>query len=263
MKGMITMLDNLKLPNETIDKCYDDLLHPAASETGKLLARIPQVINAALAPLDCWIAERQYHVDRTKKLLEENLKNADPEKIVPPEPYVAIPAIQAISYAMDSDELRTLYANLLAKSIYLDTKDSVHPAFTEIIKNLSPVDCRVFDSIMKTNYQEIAYYEMRVGTIGETSYHVAFQYITPFTFDSLHSIASSIDNLSRCNLINPEDFTFVDDSYYLKIRETQPFKDIVSYYSNNPNNQELRPYKKSIKSTELGKRFYNICCMPL
>ena len=112
------MLDNLKLPNETIDKCYDDLLHPAASETGKLLARIPQVINAALAPLDCWIAERQYHVDRTKKLLEENLKNADPEKIVPPEPYVAIPAIQAISYAMDSDELRTLYANLLAKSIY-------------------------------------------------------------------------------------------------------------------------------------------------
>ena len=121
----------------------------------ELLARIPQVINAALAPLDCWIAERQYHVDRTKQLLEENLKNADPEKIVPPEPYVAIPAIQAISYAMDSDELRTLYANLLAKSIYLDTKDSVHPAFTEIIKNLSPVDCRVFDSIMKLTIKKL------------------------------------------------------------------------------------------------------------
>ena len=263
MKGMIFMFDNLELPNETIDKMYDDAVHPAASEAGKFAGRIPRLINAALAPLDCWILEREHHIEKTKQLLEENLKNKNPEKIVTPEPYVAVPAIQAISYAMNSDELRTLYANLLAKSIYLDTKDSVHPAFTEIIKNLSPVDCSVFNSIMKTNYQEIACYEMRVGTIGNTSYHVAFQYITPFTFDSLYSIASSIDNLSRCNLINPSDFRFDDDSYYLKIRETQPFKDIVSLYSNNPNNQELRPCKKSIKSTNLGRRFYNICCIPL
>ena len=52
---------------------------------------------------------------------------SNPEKIVEPEPYVAVPAIQAISYAMNSDELRNLYANLLAKSMIKDTKDTVHP----------------------------------------------------------------------------------------------------------------------------------------
>lgn len=263
MKGMITMLDKLKLPNETIDKIYDDGFHQSVAETGKVVGRIPRLINAAFAPLDCWILKREYNIEKTKQILEENLKNADPEKIVSPEPYVAVPAIQAISYAMDSDELRTLYANLLAKSIYLDTKDSVHPAFTEIIKNLSPADCRVFDSIMKRPFPEIAYYEMQVGAIGNNSYYVAFPYVTAFTFASVNSIASSIDNLSRCSLITPTDFYFDNDSYYSEIRETQPYKDIISPYRNNPDSQEIRPRKKSIKATTLGKQFYNVCSVPL
>ena len=90
------MLDNLKLPNETIDKIYDDGFHQSVAETGKIVGRIPRFINAAFASLDCWIAKREYNVEKTKQLLEENLKNADPEKIVSPEPYVAVPAIQAI-----------------------------------------------------------------------------------------------------------------------------------------------------------------------
>lgn len=94
------MLDNLQLPNETIDKIYDDAVHPAASEAGKFAGRIPRLINAALAPLDCWILEREHHIEKTKQLLEENLKNKDPEKIVPPDPYVAVPASQTNAYLM-------------------------------------------------------------------------------------------------------------------------------------------------------------------
>ena len=175
------MLDDLKIPNETKNQIYSDLLQPAVSETGKILGRIPQLINAAFLPLDCWIAERQNHLEKTKQLLAENLKDADPEKIVSPEPYVAVPAIQALSYSMNSDELRTLYANLLTKSIYIDTKDSVHPAFTEIIKNLSPLDCRVLKFIMESPYQEIGCYEFRVGAIGNSSYSIIRD--TPFFKD--------------------------------------------------------------------------------
>lgn len=51
-----------------------------------------------------------------------------------PEAYVAVPALQAISYSMNSEELRNMYANLLAKAIDIDEKDKVHPAFVELIK---------------------------------------------------------------------------------------------------------------------------------
>ena len=102
--------------------------------------RIPRAINAALSPLRQWIAQREYNVAETEKLLAKKLENIEPEKIVSPEPYVAVPALQAISYSMNSDELRELYANLLAKSMCIDTKNSVHPSFVEIIRQMSPLD---------------------------------------------------------------------------------------------------------------------------
>lgn len=263
MKGMITMPEKFDLPNETINKIYDDALHPAVSEAGKIAGRLPRLINAALAPLDCWILERENHIERTKQLLEENLKNADPEKIVPPEPYVAVPAIQAISYAMNSEELRTFYANLLAKSIYADTKDSVHPAFTEIIKNLSPLDCKVFESIMQRSNKEIACYELRVGTVESISYSVLYPYVTAITIDTPERISASIDNLSRNKLIIPKDFHYDNDDFYAEIRKTAFFKSISDIFSTHPLNRELRPYKMSIKSTDWGKAFYKICAIPL
>lgn len=106
-KGVAKALD-------TVPELYHDTLQPAAQETGKVIARIPRAINAAFSGLDRWILNKEYSIEETKKLLAQKLDNVDPEKIVEPEPYVAVPAIQAISYAMNSDELRNLYANLLA-----------------------------------------------------------------------------------------------------------------------------------------------------
>ena len=253
------MLDNLKLPNDTIDKAYDDGLQPAVSEVGKLVGRIPKAINAAFAPLDIWIAKQENNVARTKKLLEQNLENVDPDKIVPPEPYVAVPAIQAISYSANSEELRKMYANLLAKSIYADTKNSVHPAFVEIIKNLSPVDCHVFEYIMQTG--QIGCYEMRVGSVGKSTYHVSHPYITEMDFSTHDIIAASIDNLLRNKLIVHLDFHYENDAHYACIRETDTFKSIEDYYSSFPGNNELRPHKMCIKSTSFGKMFYKVCCV--
>lgn len=129
---------------ETTPELYHDALQPSAQESGKLIARIPRAINAAFAGIDKWILNKEYSVEETKRLLAAKLDKIDPEKIVEPEPYVAVPAIQAISYTMNSNELRNLYANLLAKSMITDTKETVHPSFVEIIKQMSPIDARVY-----------------------------------------------------------------------------------------------------------------------
>lgn len=255
------MLDNLKLPNDTIDKAYDDGFKPAVSEVGKLVGRIPKAINAAFAPLDIWIAKQENNVARTKQLLEQNLENVEPEKIVPPEPYVAIPAIQAISYSMDSEELRIMYANLLAKSIYSDTKELVHPAFTEIIKNLSPLDCQVFNAIMKKRIGEIACFEMRFGKKINTSYIVVYPYVTEFEFASVESICASIDNLERNSLISPKDFHYNDEKLYKNIEKTSHYQEIISKLENSSDVDKPFPYKMSIKPTNLGKMFYKVCCV--
>lgn len=69
-----------KVPN-----IYDDGLKLATKESGKVLALIPQTINAALAPLRQWIAQKEYNVAETEKLLAQKLEKVECDKIVSPE----------------------------------------------------------------------------------------------------------------------------------------------------------------------------------
>lgn len=47
--------------------------------------------------------------------------------------------MQANAYN-ESEKLREMYANLVAKSMNADFHDKVHPAYVEIIKQLSPAE---------------------------------------------------------------------------------------------------------------------------
>lgn len=54
------------------------------------MALLPQVVNAILAPLQIWIANKEYNVAETKKLLEQKLSRVGAEHIVTPDAYVAV-----------------------------------------------------------------------------------------------------------------------------------------------------------------------------
>lgn len=119
-------------------EAYADILQPTLKPTGEILSLIPRAINASLEPLHAWIAQKEYNIEETKKLLALKLTHITPDNIVSPESYIAIPALQQISYSMNNESLRDLYANLLAKAMNKETKNAVHPAFVDIIKQLSP-----------------------------------------------------------------------------------------------------------------------------
>lgn len=127
LEGADKFLDAAGKAIETVPDLYEDSLKPTVQESGKILSIIPRTINAALVPLRKWIANKEYSLAETEKLLEKKLEHVAEDKIVTPEAYVAVPAIQAISYSMDNEELRNLYANLLAKSMNVDTKSQVLP----------------------------------------------------------------------------------------------------------------------------------------
>ena len=132
---------------KTAPTLYEDSLQPTVQEVGKFVARIPRAINAAFSGLDKWILNKEYNVDETKKLLAQKLENVNPEKIVEPEPYVAVPAIQAISYSMNNEELRNLYANLLAKA--MNSGGTVYPEETRDICVKQDEANRLFGEILE------------------------------------------------------------------------------------------------------------------
>lgn len=138
------MLDvTTEVAKEIAKDAYDDVGRPVMKPTGELIGLVPRAIKAAFAPLEKWILQREYNVAETKKLLEEKLQNTPPELIESPAPHIAVPAMQYISYCMDNEELREMYANLLANSMNKVVKDGVHPGFVEIIKQLSPDEAKI------------------------------------------------------------------------------------------------------------------------
>ena len=146
---MLDDIDNKVIKKLPIEDIYNDLAKPSVKNTGELISLIPRAIRSALEPLEMWILKKEFNIEETKKLLEIKLSKINPENIVTPEPYVAVPTIQAISYVMNNNELRNMYANLLASSMNKEVKDNVHPAYVEIIKQLTPDECRILKYIYR------------------------------------------------------------------------------------------------------------------
>lgn len=206
-EGLDKLAEGVGKVIETVPNLYDDALKPTAQESGKTLALIPRAINAALVPLRQWIAEREYNLAETEKLLAKKLEHVGEDKIVTPEAYVAVPAIQAISYSMNKKELRNLYANLLAKAMNSDTKDLVHPAFIEIIKQLSPTDALILNEIKINDPLLLATLKLETyksNDFKELSCSVTYKDITAITYADYYSVLVSLDNLFRLRLIKEE-----------------------------------------------------------
>jgi hypothetical protein len=128
---------------------YEDAIQPAAKELGKALTAVAKTINIALAPIKLMVwGYDQIEVFLTNRLTEK-LKDIPEENIITPPTYLAGPAIEALRYSGHNEELRELYANLLATSMDRSSSNKAHPGYVEIIKNLTPNEARLLKIFVK------------------------------------------------------------------------------------------------------------------
>jgi hypothetical protein len=122
---------------------YQDVIQPAAKEVGVALQKVTKTIHIVLAPLYALVWGYDKISEYLDKALADKLKYVPPEQIVEPPPTVAGPTLEALRFAASEPSLRELYANLLATSMDANTAQDAHPAFVEIIKQLSPDEARI------------------------------------------------------------------------------------------------------------------------
>lgn len=203
-----------ELVSQTAGKTYNDLVHPTAQATGGIISFIPRTIRVWFNKWEKWILNGEYAIRETEKLLEEKLKHIPEDKIVEPEPYVAVPAIQQLSYSFDSEALRELYANLLASSMNIDKKDAVHPAFVDIIRQLTPSEAKLLSYIYECPYNSVLLRESglyTVNNIQEGSYDVGLEVDDVF-INSIdrHTLSICLDNLMRLRLLTFQELVSSD-----------------------------------------------------
>jgi len=122
---------------------YEDLLQPAVREVGTALGTVAKTINIALAPVSLLVWGYDKIKDYTLSALEARLSKIHSDQIITPDPAVAGPLLEALRYTGHKEELRELYANLLARSMDSETAAEAHPAFVEILKQITPDEAKI------------------------------------------------------------------------------------------------------------------------
>jgi len=242
-----------ELVAQTAGKTYDDIAHPTAHATGQIVSFVPRTIKVWLGKWEKWILNGEYAIKETELLLEEKLKRIPEEKIVEPEPYVAVPALQQLSYSFNSEELRELYANLLASSMNTDTKLDVHPAFVDIIKQLTPDEAKLLGYFSKQ--QVIPAVSVHLKATEGKGYTV-IERIRVIIPDNVlfvpQNVEVYIENLIRLKLLDiPSGIHYTTDSLYAPLEETASYT--------GPAKDHIEFERKVINITSFGKQFIKIC----
>ncbi|WP_367864388.1 Abi-alpha family protein [Pedobacter sp. WC2423] len=140
-------IDNIKsvIP---IDKIYEDALSPAMKQIGKSLESVAKTSRFLLAPFDYLAAQH----DRWERYLKKVSEKVKAEDLMEGHPQIVIPTLEGLSLTYENTLLSELFINLLANSIDKTKQDFAHPAFPNIIKQLSHDEAVILFYLKKKNY---------------------------------------------------------------------------------------------------------------
>ncbi len=246
---------------------YQDVVQPAAQELGKALQTVSKTVHVALAPVSALVWGYDQIKEFVSTKVADRLRNVPPENIVTPKPNVAGPALESLRYTGHESSLSDLYANLLAASMDKATADGAHPAFVEIIKQLTPDEAKIVGLFahpiafplvtVRWEYKNPTPEEnggvdvlVNFSEIGKQA-GVEFLNLTP----------TYLDNLCRLGLAEiPVMFQYTNKGTYDSL-ESAP--EVLSVKSNIEQNPKLRAVveRKGLQVTQLGKQFAHVCVL--
>ncbi len=241
-----------------MDKVYDDVLHPALSEVGHALQG---TVRVCLAPISAMV----WSYDKIAAYLDEAIPRYFEErkilkdKIVSPDPAIAVPAIEALRYA-NKDIIKEMFVNILGASMNVETANFVHPSFVEIIRQITPDEAKILKQLpAKGLCEPLVDVEIEKDNV-EGRFVVYSNYgVIGYEADCEYpeKISLYVDNLKRLALVKiPENTFLIDEWRYEKIVNSVHYKDIVEEVKKEG---EVFCVKRMIGLTDYGMRLREIC----
>lgn len=181
----------------------------AANELGKTAVTLTKAVNTVLLPLAAinYAVDkaRVYFRDRFQAEVLEAASHIPLEHIVEPRASVAGPALQALAFAHEEPDLKAMYLKLLATAMDDRVRQTAHPAFVEILRQLDGEDARLIKGALVSN--GIPIIEIRSRLKGKSDYQVLASNILSLSSVQTGAPAEDplmparIDNWSRLGLV--------------------------------------------------------------
>lgn len=234
-------------------KFLDEAATPVAQSVGNTISSIWSIVFGGI---DNYAAKtnikRAHHLNQFKSLLDEQVSAVPEEKLVEPPLHIIGPTLEASKYYFESAELRTMFAKLIAASINIDTISKAHPAFVEIIKQLSPLDAKnllLFKE--KSRHPIVEYFFIIKDGHGNTPYKTDV-FLENEENQDIELNSTSLSNLSRLGLVFREyRIHLTNEDYYKKYYDYLEYRALVTLFDTKQN--ESLPYYNQFQGIDLTK----------
>lgn len=206
---------------------YNDVAKPAMQEMGTTAQRTVKMILAPLRGLLwCW--------ERVEEMIDEGvskrLKDVPTDNIKTPDPELAIPLMQSLSYTAQNETLREMFLNLLANSMNKDMDKNTHPSFVDMIGKMSTLDARVFELLVKLNKpREVIKPEIHIPIEDKMFPRAMPEWHIGFTVDGydVFDISASLIRLNKFGLIEIDGSKVIaSNEIYTILKQDKELQDI-------------------------------------
>ncbi len=248
--AIVDIPDNLTEP-------ANKLLVPLSSAVGNTLKDAWELVFGGFGTyVEKKRLTRQKALEDFRQSLEDKVAAIPAEKLCEPPLAIIGPALDASKYYFEEPELREMFANLIAAAMNGDTASRVHPSFTEIIRQMSPLDAQnlaLFTSL------ELPVGEYRLefsdGNFKTIEYNI---FLANPAVSDLVLQAGSISSLARLGLIEVTYEQFLaEDARYSGFTETPLYQVYEQTFNTDSKHMILK--KGVVSLTPIGEQFKEVC----
>lgn len=262
-----------KKKDETEKKVVETALQPGASEfanasqgAGKELGEAALIVAKSVKKLVAPLGAIIWGYEKIEAFLvgevAKRLKNVPDENRISPEITIGGPIIEALRFAGQNDELRDMFANLLATSMDSETASKAHPAFGEFIKQLSPDEALILKYFAKDNVDAVPVLDVRKFKAGDGGYSILIRNFTHLGklagCDHDHLVQSYVDNLCRLEICSAPESYIIEKNSYEPLENDAGVLSIIKG-ATKEEGITTKFHRRMLEVTTFGKQFIHAC----
>ena len=243
---------------KTFSEPVNKLLVPLTSSAGRTLQDVWELVFGGFGNyVEKKRMVRLKALEDFKTSLENKVAAIPPEQLCEPSLSVVGPALDASKYSFEEPEIREMFAKLIASSMDRQRAPSIHPSFSEIIRQMSPLDAQNLTYFTK-GLPVVKYRKKHKTGDGFTVLFSNVFLANPSEQD-LEKQSVSLASLSRLGLINISYEQWLnDESFYTAFERTALYQSLQAHLS-GLENVHLDVIKGLADPTPLGTQFIKVC----
>ena len=202
---------------------------PELKETGKQLAKtaetVTTLVNVFLLPIAAvnfgYRKAKEYFENDFQDDFERFTKRIPKDRIVEPTPSIAAPILQGLAFSHEENELKEMYLKLLATAMDERRMSTAHPAYVEIIRQLTPLEAQALKGILyPPRGMPIVILRIREKGGYSDRYTNVVNFMRFEREAEIDLISSMIDNWARLGLVSIDYSKHIaDDASYSWVKE--------------------------------------------